>query len=410
MYPPRSVINLVLSAALLTIAVTGCDEIDQPLAPELTAPTLAVEAPPQAAYKDGITVMTRNLYHGGDIGPVLQVGFSDLKLLSETAAFVWAEVQANDFHERVVTLVDEIEAADPDVIGLQELARFVTLDMNPSTLQPQPTGVIDFQSIMEAELASRGLDYSFVAVQDNTQVQVPVAGVEVGGQFIPTRLVQLTVRDGVLLRGGMVQGAVVTNANYEDFVSLGNDPFGNPIQLLRGWTRVDLDVGGTPYHFVNTHLEIQRFSDVQEDQTEELLTEVVEDLDGIIILTGDFNSDADGDPGSPAWTPSYGEIRSAGFQDAWAMAHPGKSVSGLTCCQASNLRNTNSELGSRVDFVFIRTPGPSGVHGHIPGSVTVDRVGADPLPWMAPGSVWTSDHVGLVANIRVAPGIAKLRF
>jgi len=354
--------------------------------------------------------MSRNLYHGGDIGPVLQVGFSDLELLSETAADVWAEVQANDFHERVVAIVDEIEAADPDVVGFQELARFVTLGLNFGTGQFDVTGMIDFQSILEGELADRGLDYSFVAVQDNTQVQVPVAGMGTGQQFVPTELVQLTVRDGILLRGGLVPGADVTQANYDGFVSLGSDPFGNPIQLLRGWIRVDLDMDGTPYHFVNTHLEIQSFSDVQMAQTEELLTEVVADLDGITIMTGDFNSDADSGPDSPAWTASYEEIRSAGFRDTWAMANRGRSYFGPTCCQASDLRNTTSELESRIDFVFIRTPGPSGVHGHIPGTITVDRVGADPSLKTLPSDLWPSDHAGLVANIRVAPGISKPGF
>jgi len=266
--------------------------------------------------------------------------------------------------------------------------------------------MIDFQTIMEDELAARGLDYSFVATQDNTQVQVPVTGVDAGGQFIPTELVQLTVRDGILLRGTMVPDAVF-KGHYDHLVSLGSDPFGNPIQLIRGRMRVDIDLDGIPHHFVNTHLEIQSFPSVQAGQTEELLTEVVAGLDGVTIMTRDFNSDADGSSGSAAWTASYGEIRSAGFQDGWAMGNRGSRSHGPTCCQASDLRNSTSGLESRIDFVFIRVPGPAGRHGHIPGTLTVDRTGADPSLKTVPNGLWPSDHAGLVAKLWLAPGLSK---
>jgi endonuclease/exonuclease/phosphatase family metal-dependent hydrolase len=347
--------------------------------------------------------MTRNLYHGGDIAPVLAVGFSDLELLTETAAGVWAEVQGNDFHERVAALVDEIEATNPDIVGLQELAEFVTFALNPATGSYVETGGIDFEAILEEELIIRGLPYSFLAVQPSTVVRVPVAGMGMGGTFIPTQLVQLAVRDGVLARNDlMVEG--VSQANYGAVVPLGTDPFGSPIQMKRGWIRVDANVGGVPYHFISTHMEIQPFAPYQMLQAEELLTEVVADLDGVTILMGDFNSDAAGSEGDESWTPTYQMVRDAGFTDLWAMTHPGRAFPGLTCCQASNLLNPVPTFYERIDFIFLRSDALRGPKGHIPGVASVRLVGDDPGSKTVPSGLWPSDHAGLVADLFWAPG------
>ena len=235
--------------------------------------------------------MSRNVYFGGGIRPVLAAGFGDLEKLASAAAGVWAEVQVNNFRERVVALVDEIEAARPEVIGLQELARFLTLQLNQTDGSLGITGVVDFQTILERELRARSLPYSFVAVQENTKVEVPVAVADYGTGFVPTQLVQLTIRDAVLVRRGLnVRG--VSQGNYQAVMYLGPDPFGNPIEMKRGWIKVDAEVNGMPHHFVSTHLEMQAFSPIQVLQTQELLTEIVADLSGVTVLMGDFNSDA----------------------------------------------------------------------------------------------------------------------
>jgi endonuclease/exonuclease/phosphatase family metal-dependent hydrolase len=399
--------------------LTGCDNGSQPLTPDLEE-DLQVDAKPfRSPVLDPLTVMTRNVYHGGDIGPVLDVGFSDIRLLTDAAAGVWAEIQANDFHERAIALVDEIEAANPDVVGFQELARFLIFGFDMSVDGHYALiGVIDFETILQNELDARGLPYHFAGVQDNTDVKVPVEGMEMGGQFVPTQLVQLNERDGVLVRNDLhVEG--VTQGNYEDSNPLGEDPFHHPIDMLRGWIRVDADVDGVPHHFISTHLEIQPFAPVQLLQTDELLTEIADGLDGVTVLLGDFNSDAAGSMGDPSWTPTYQEILDAGFQDAWILAHPGKASEGLTCCQASDLRNPTTDFYQRIDFIFIRTEGTKPPKAQFRGTgplwpkrpfrgvVNVEIVGDDPYSKTEPSGLWPSDHAGVVADFWMAPGQFK---
>lgn len=392
----------ILAVGLLA----GCDDGSHPLTPDLQEDLQVTAEPFNSPVKNPVTVMTRNVYLGGDIGPVLAVGFNNLEVLSNAAAGVWAEIQANDFHERAVALVDEIEAAHPDIVGLQELAQFVTFGLDMATGSYGVTGVIDFETILQGELDARGLPYSFLAVQDNTEVRVPVAGLGSHPQFIPTHLVQLNERDAFIVRNDLdVVG--VTQGNYEAVVPLGLDPFGNPIEMMRGWIRVDAEIDGVPHHFISTHLEIQPFSPVQLLQTEELLTEIADGLDGVTVLLGDFNSDAAGSLGDPTWTPTYQEILAAGFQDSWRMVNPGKSAEGLTCCHDSDLQNPMPDFSQRIDFIFIRTEGLEGPDGHFPGAMSVEIIGNDPYLKTQPSGLWPSDHAGVVADFWMAPGQFK---
>jgi endonuclease/exonuclease/phosphatase family metal-dependent hydrolase len=396
----------LICSALCIGFLAGCDERSNPLA-ETEVPEMQLsEIPGMALGQKPLTVMSRNVYFGGDIGPVLAVGFSDLELLSSVAAGVWAEVQANDFHERAVALVDEIEEARPDVVGLQELAEFLTFELNLADGSFGVTGAVDFQSILEEELRSRRLPYSFVAVQKNTTVRVPVAGADFGGGFVPTHLVQLTIRDAVLVRQSL-NVRDVSQGNYQAVMSLGLDPFGNPVEMKRGWIRVDAKVNGVPYHFVSTHMEIQAFSPIQLLQAQELLTEIAANLDGVTVLMGDFNSDAAASFGDPTWTPTYQQVRAAGFDDAWALANPGETSRGLTCCNASDLRNPEPELTQRIDFVFLRASELKQGDGIYPGFVDVQIVGDDPAGRTNPSGLWPSDHAGLVANLGLDRGRFK---
>jgi len=403
MNPPTRFQAVSTLSFLLLALLAGCDESSHPLAEDPPDDLQVAFAPFHSPVKDPVTVMSRNLYHGGDIGPVLAVGFSDLALLTETAAAVWSEIQANDFNERVVALVDEIEEAMPDIIGLQELALFDVSALNFGTMEYDDVHSVDFQKILEEELESRGLPYSFIAVQENTVVKVPVSGFPTPDRYVPTELVQLTLRDGVLVRSGMqIDG--VSQGNYQASKVVGIGPGDVPIEMFRGWIRVDATIGSVPHHFVNTHMEIQAFSDVQADQTEELLAEIAADLDGVTVLMGDFNSDAAASEGDRSWTPTYGQIRAAGFSDAWAMANPGKSSAGLTCCNDSDLRNTKLGLNERIDFIFLRAPGLKGPQGHFPGAMAVEIIGDDAHGKTTPSGLWPSDHAGLVANLWWAPG------
>jgi endonuclease/exonuclease/phosphatase family metal-dependent hydrolase len=220
--------------------------------------------------------------------------------------------------------------------------------------------------------------------------------------YVPTVFVRLTIKDGVLVRRGLkVTG--VTQDHYDAEKQLG------PILFKRGWIMVDAQVRGVPYHFLNTHLEIQPFADVQLEQTQELLNEVVPDLDGVTVLMGDFNSNAAGVPGGvdPSWTSTHDDIVAEGFQDAWSLLEPDETPEGLTCCQADDLRNPDTQFYQRIDFIFFKAVDRRGNEGVPPEFLAVEIVGEEQGDRTYPSGMWPSDHAGVVADMWWIPGQLK---
>lgn len=347
-----------------------------------------------------LTVLSWNVYHGGDIDPILEVGFQDLDLLASTAERVWTEVRANDFRDRAVALVDGIQGTNPDLVGLQEVARFSTSALDLATGRFRSVDLFDFRTILESELETRGLPYSFIGEVENTKAGVPVDGSRLKDRFIPTQLVELTLRDAVLVKDGFAVDGV-SRGNYRAEVLLGVDHMGGEIRMRRGWVRVDARVGEARARFVNTHLEIQPHSQVQQLQAKELLEEVVPGSDGVTVLLGDFNSDAAATPGDPSWTPTYDKITHAGFVDAWAASRGDSETGGLTCCHGSDLRDLTAVLDQRIDFIFFRPPeGPQPAGWEVtPDGAKV--IGRAPGKGTSPGGRWPSDHAGLCAMFQL---------
>lgn len=375
--------SLPVMAALAVMA--GCTDRDLPTAGEFDVEAPPAEAP---AFPEGeaLKVLTRNMYMGGDVGLVFGADLTDPASVAAAATAVWGQIQATNFPERAEALAAEIEKARPHLVAIQEIPRYVILN---GTFQP--VGLQDHLGMLMAEL--QDLPYTVAAIQENTTAIMPV--------ILPTGLhyVQYTDRIAVLVRDDLeVTG--VDHGTYSAFY-----PLAEGLDLKRGWIRVSADVGGAPYHFVNTHLEIQGFAPIQAGQVQELLQSVTADLDGVTILMGDLNSDAAAGPGATSWTPSYETLIAAGFQDAWKLSHPGRAQIGFTCCQAKELLNGTSELDERIDFVLIRSADNRGSENRIPGSVHVVRVGEDAADLTDPTGFWPSDHAGLLASLKIPSAI-----
>ena len=278
--------NPISYCLLVAMILTACDDRQDAITSPGTESTSALDAGPlfHRGGDEPFSVLTRNVYLGGDTGPVFQADFNDLTAILVASATVWAGVQSTNFAERAVALVDEIAEGRPHFIGLQEVARFVILDG-----QGAPTGLLDFLDILETEIAARGLSYTVIAVQENTSVTLPVAFDPVAG--VITELVNFTDRDVVLARSD-VSIEAVANANYATTFTLAPD-----VTLKRGWIRVSTKLRGVTYNFVNTHLESQTLAPIQAGQLQELLSSVVSGLHGVTILVGDLNSDAEGEQG-----------------------------------------------------------------------------------------------------------------
>jgi hypothetical protein len=331
-----------------------------------------------------LKVYTQNTYLGGDTGPLYSLDFTDVPAILQATNAFWTQVKASHVDERAAALVDEIEAHRPHLVGLQEVVRFAVIDLTTGQ-------VVDGEDILgdiEAEIAARGLPYEVVRAQDATSSALPLA---VGPTGI-TKVLSFTDRV-VALRRTDVTVTSSASARYAAAASLG------PVQLERAWVRVSIERDGRPVHFVTTHLEVQGLPSVQASQRQELLGSVVAGLDGMTILSGDLNSDAEGGPGDPSWTPTYDALLDAGFTDAWEQAGHSSKSAGYTCCQDVDLRNGVSALDQRIDFVLLRATG-SGQATRIPGSVRMDIVGAAPGDRTPIHGLWPADHAGLVAGIR----------
>uniref|UniRef100_UPI00286E3230 hypothetical protein n=1 Tax=Nocardioides sp. TaxID=35761 RepID=UPI00286E3230 len=150
------VVGLGLCATVLTVTAA--------LAPGggASAGTSSPQAADNAASPARtVTVMTRNLYLGADLGPILAaLGSGNNNAIVGAATRTWGAVQATAPEERMAAIADEIVAADPEVIGLQEVTTWTTFSYNPLTgAVSNPVVAYDFLDLLLAELAERGADY-----------------------------------------------------------------------------------------------------------------------------------------------------------------------------------------------------------------------------------------------------------
>jgi hypothetical protein len=332
---------------------------------------------------DRPSVMTRNLYLGADLAPALTaIGTCPFvtpalcqSLVLAANASVFAQVQATDFPARAQALAVEIDASDPYLVGLQEVA----LWRSGAIGDPAAAATVeyDFLTTLLAKLSVRGLHYAAVSQQQELDFEAPA-----GAPYV--RDFRLTMRDVVLARTDLPRLVFsVSNplgGNYTTRISVPN-PLGGSIDFLRGWASIDVRILGRPViRFVDTHLEA--FNDaVRKGQALELVTSPALTSSLAVILTGDLNSDPAG-----VETGAYDIIAGAG------LASTGNAQN--TCCHDANLLNPAPALTSRIDHVLTR-PALFG------GLLTTKLVGVDPAnraPSTA-GLLWPSDHAGLVVGI-----------
>ena len=354
----------------------------------------------ERAGPSALSVMTWNIYVGADLTQLLAVG--SLADVPCAVYGVWQDVIATDFPTRAVAIADRIEAARPHVIGLNEVSTFAfTFGSTPDLV---------FLDVLLDELDSRGLNYGAEATSTNFQVALPIAytdqcPAEPQDELTYTEYDVLLVRDDVETTGA-------ANGTYAAVLPLPL-PGGVTLEKPSGWAYVDILHKALPYRVFATHLEP---ADIAPCTTyPELLPlhagQALE-LMGILaaspyptILTGDLNSDASG-----CTTDTYPDLIEAGFVDAWTLGRP--LGTGFTSNQADDLQNATSELFHRIDFILYRDAFTF-AGGNFRGSSHAERVGEEPadrIASTATGSsvmLWPSDHAGVVAELRIAPGLGQ---
>jgi len=337
--------------------------------------TAASAAPSQSSKSNRkVTVMTRNLYLGTDLQPIL--GAPSLPALFGAVAAGYANVQASNFPERAEAIAAEIADARPDLVALQEAMLFRT-DVPPDgPATPAENVTYDFLGLLRSALADRGESYDVVATVAGTDAELP-AGVP------PVQDVRLTDRIAVLARRKHNRTRLdLSNVQTGTFAAkLVVPSVAGPLAIPRGWISVDAQrgEGGPQFRFVATHLEA--FSPaVQVAQGNELLAGPTATALPV-VLAGDLNSRADGHG-----TPTYANLLAGGFEDAWTLAGDGP---GLTCCHPGDLHGSTA-FDKRIDYVLTR--GLTAVKADVVGEEEADRTTS---------GLWPSDHAGVVARLRL---------
>ncbi|HYY02317.1 MAG TPA: endonuclease/exonuclease/phosphatase family protein [Gaiellaceae bacterium] len=324
----------------------------------------AVKKPPP---RRTVTAMTRNLYLGAGLDPIVHA--TSIPAAFQAVADAWAQVQTNDFTVRARAIAGELARSKPDFVGLQELTLYRT--QTPSDfLQTRATNVaLDYELELRKTLKQRGLRYHFAGVDVNTDAELPSGNP-------PSMDIRLTVRNGLLVRNG-IRVRHVQTANYQAQFPL----FRGLEVAKRGWVSADATVGGRTFRVITTHLE--SFDRTTADaQARELLARPAKTRLPV-ILVGDLNSRPDG-----LTSQAYPILVAAGFRDAWATAYP--NAPGLTCCHGTDLRDATKSFTERVDYVMTRG-GFAPVRGAVTGEAPASRV----------AGLWPSDHGGVWMTLRL---------
>lgn len=324
-----------------------------------------------------LKVLTRNLYLGASIEPVVAVG--DPGHLPRAVAEAWSRIADSLYPERAAAIAAEVAAHRPHLIGLQEVWDF-TVHPGGDDADAPPVAHVDYLRILEEELARRGLEYVAACAIAGPQFTVPSA---------TGHTIHAQDRDVILCRSD-VEVLDADGARYRTAatIRLGGEG-GAAMPSNRTWARARVAVDGHGLWFVNTHLETSDFPEVQAAQAEELL-ELARQAPQDLVAVGDFNSG----PGD-RHLATYERLVAAGLTDAWSQARPGEA--GATCGQAEDLRNADSRLIARIDLV-LTWAGP----GQPPPLCRrALLVGHEPA-CRTPSGLWPSDHAGVVAVLDLA--------
>jgi len=319
-----------------------------------------------------VKIMTQNVDAGTDFGYLTgQVAFL------QGVDMTFQEINASNIAFRAALLASEIAHKLSALVGLQEVTLWRTGALHLSATPPSATVVLyDQQNLLLAALAAHLANYTPVAVQTLTDVEVPVIAIG--------KDVRFTDQNVVLVRTDLRQQLALLNIQMHQFKdqSVLPTPAGN-IPILRGWISVDAHVQGNLLRFVTTHLETSADPVTQLKQANELVQALNSEDNPPVVLCGDFNADAD--------TPNstIAAILKGGFTDAWPTLHPLEPGFTIPLYVEDNRSpppfTVNSTPSHRIDLVFVRDLRTTRIH----------LIGNQVSP------PWPSDHAGLVASVPI---------
>jgi len=375
-------IFIVLVACLAFVLTTWADK---PLQDELWKLRQLSKDP------NSLVVMTRNIYVGGNVDRILLE--QDPNKVPEQVFKTYQEVLSTDFPTRAQALADEIERAQPHLIGLQEvsLLRIGDLDGIPRNAE---TELFDFEQILLSTLAGMGLDYYVAAKVKNADVELPMID-DITNPSVAAD-VRLTDYDMILARGDVpTWNKVEENYPYPYYLIVPTYTSYGDVEVKRGYVAVNAQVGHKTYTFVNTHLE--PFSVLIQLGQAGVLTNYLAGIQPPVILVGDLNTAA-------PFGDTYVYLLSEGYVDAWTRNNVRPRIPGYTAGHDSDLRNEVVDLDERIDLIMVRSDvGTMGMHniGPVFAYVVGDEV-ADMIENPLDGTyMWPSDHAGVAALLHI---------
>ncbi len=365
----KRMLNLTAFYTLLLCVLMLCAEVGE----------LSAKSNSKANNRDReLSVMTRNMYLGTDFSEIFAAQTPE-QLVAEVAE-AYSEVEAGKPAERIAGIADEIQAASPTLVGLQEVALWrIGAPFDPS---PAETVTYDFLQLLLDELAARGLHYAPVAIQTNLDAEVPAVFSQTHAFDVrfTDRLVVLARTD---LKNSQFKLQGTQAQQFTTNLTLPTATLGT-LTIPRGWISVDVKMRGKTYRFVNTHLE--SFSPIiNYIQSAELL-QTAGNTNLPLIFAGDFNSDAESNDAS------YQLLLNAGFRDVWEQTHPNEP--GFTWALFLTDPYTYTTPFQRLDLILIR--------GEIE-ALDADVVGENPTTDRTPSGLMRSDHAGVTASLKLRP-------
>ena len=276
-----------------------------------------------------VTVMTRNLYLGGDITRPIRAaegrtGNDALLALGHANHELRGIVDRTDFRVRARLLATEIASTKPDLIGLQEVALWRSGPLELDLVgQPNATVVdYDFLQLLLSALQDRDVGYDVVQVQQESDVEAPsftgdpVTG---GAESAFCSDVRLTVSDVILRRtSSSVEISARGGGQYRQRIQLTLG--GGSYAFVRGFAWADVTSASVRFRFVTTHLE-SLSADVALAQAGELVSGAARGSASPTVIVCDCNSDPTDDTTRPGGTvarsSAYDLLTGLGFRDGW---------------------------------------------------------------------------------------------
>jgi endonuclease/exonuclease/phosphatase family metal-dependent hydrolase len=384
-------------------------------------------APTAHAVDQPLTVASRNIYLGADVGVALEL----IPDFPAAAQFMWEQVATTDFTQRAPGLAKEIIESGADVVGIQEATHWyckknlwskkvVVFDFLKEFLAATKTAGSEYVLASKNGVDALNIGYSIPAIPYLTMVTDPktfqplfgsdkaACGFEIGDAIV----VKKELKSQILAVG---------NSEYETSYSI----VPQLMTIYRGYTWIDLRHQGSNVRIISTHLESLWDSNKVPNaalQAKQLINDLSITTMPVIVL-GDFNSDprdprpdAKSNPGGQPEasetcnaqvkfpTPitaiescnAYWLMRKAGFADAGPDSLNSKhftwGMSALLTGPDPKRLKAAQEMGNiagftdRLDYIFVKN-GANVISSSIIGNI------------QPANSRWNTDHAGVVAMV-----------